>query len=153
MSKDTVQPQEERDKGAGKVRIMLVRAGSRKKVKESHLFLLEDHEHTINPRGTGICALCFDIEPPDTTPDVFLVRLVAEDRHRKLETPSNNLTPEGIVLEAMQGRSDAYRRVGIWVVYDAMAAWMSEEVKADITASEIEVPRRMATNPVRAPRK
>ena len=55
----------------------------------------------------------FDIKPPDTTPDVFLVRLVAEDRHRKLETPSNNLTPEGIVLEAIQGRSDAYRRVGI----------------------------------------
>jgi hypothetical protein len=125
-SKDTVHGSEEWDGVAEKVRVTLTRDGSKEKLWESHLFPLEDQRDVLDPRGTGLCAVCFDVEPDEDVREVFLVRLLAEGCQMKLERPNSDLKPEGIVLSSVEGNEELYRRIGIWGMWDAMAEWMDE---------------------------
>lgn len=102
----------------------LVSQGAQKRRMLDHLYALRDQESVTDPRGTGVCVICFDLDPPDDVDEVVLLRLLAEGFEPVPTDDGENFKPHGIVLEKV-GDDETYRRIGVYSVIDADAPFIA----------------------------
>ncbi|PVH92004.1 HET-domain-containing protein [Periconia macrospinosa] len=133
ISGDNVHANEEHNDQANKIEVNLKRTKDRSDFKYNALkFPLSDQQGIRDPRGGGICAMWFDVEPTDHLREVVLLDLKAEGCNMKLELPSRPFKPEGIIVQTStsdgfkaEGKA-VYKRIGIWGRTDAWAEWLEE---------------------------
>lgn len=133
ISGENVHAAEDFDHQAEKIIVNLKKTRDRSNFRYGPLmFPLSDQEEVRDPRGGGICAMWFDVEPTGDLKEVLLVDLKAEGCNMKLERPSSSFKPEGIILQSAMTESVeptatvVYKRIGLWGRSDAWAEWLEE---------------------------
>jgi hypothetical protein len=103
----------------------LISDGKQQQRGLDHSYALRDQTDATDPRGTGMCVICFDLETPTGVEEVLLLQLLAEGFVPLPEGGDEKFVPHGLVLEKVVDDRNCYRRIGVYSVVDAEAPFIA----------------------------
>jgi hypothetical protein len=103
----------------------LISDGTQDKRGLDHSYALRDQTNATDPRGTGMCVICFDLEAPTGVEEVILLQLLAEGFVPLPQDMDEKFVQHGLVLEKVADDGHCYRRIGVYSVVDAEAPFIA----------------------------